>query len=68
MKSAILGLSYIILSLVLVGCGGKNDEGKNYHWSKAHGVLEDCSGVMRQSQQCENNSNNQQYLFQIDRY
>jgi hypothetical protein len=57
-----------MLSLALVGCGGKNDEGKTYHWSKAHGVLEDCQGVMSKSEQCQKNSNNQQYLFKIDRY
>ncbi|MWN32480.1 hypothetical protein GQ597_07565 [Gilliamella sp. Pra-s65] len=68
MKSAIIGLSCLMFSVILVGCGGKNDEGKTYHWSKAHGVLEDCRGVMNKSQQCEANSNNQQYLIKIDKY
>ena len=68
MKLATLGLTCIILSLTLVACGGKNDQGKKYHWSKAHGILEDCKGMMSKSQQCENNSNNQQFLFQVDRY
>jgi hypothetical protein len=68
MKLATLGLTCIIFSLTLVACGGKNDQGKKYHWSKAHGVLEDCKGMMSKSQQCQNNSNNQQFLFQVDRY
>ncbi|TSJ87919.1 hypothetical protein FPQ14_11270 [Gilliamella apicola] len=68
MKSIIIALTCLTLSLSLTACGGKNDEGKQYHWSKAHGVLEDCRGVMNKSEQCQKNSNNQQYLFQIDRY
>ena len=68
MKSVTLALTCITLSLSLMACGGKNDEGKQYHWSKAHGVLEDCRGVMSKSAQCQKNSNNQQYLIQIDRY
>ena len=42
MKSVIIALTCLTLSLGLTACGGKNDEGKQYHWSKAHGVLEDC--------------------------
>lgn len=67
MKTFIIALSCITLSLGLIGCGGKNDEGKQYRWSKPHGVLEGCDGVMSNSQQCERNSNNQQYMIQIDR-
>lgn len=67
MKTVIISLCCIILSLSLAGCGGKNDEGKQYRWNKAHGVLEGCNGVMSNSQQCQKNSNNQQYMIQIDR-
>ncbi|QYN44150.1 MULTISPECIES: hypothetical protein [unclassified Gilliamella] len=67
MKVTVVGLSCLMLSLGLIGCGGQNDQGKQYRWSKAHGVLESCNGVMSNSQQCQKNSNNQQYMIQIDR-
>lgn len=67
MKTVLITLFCVILSLSLIACGGKNDHGKQYRWSKAHGVLEGCDGVMSNSQQCQKNSNNQQYMIQIDR-
>lgn len=67
MKMMMIALACITFGLGLSGCGGKNDEGKEYRWSKAHGVLEGCQGVMSNSQQCEKNMNNQQYMIQIDR-
>ncbi|KFA58855.1 hypothetical protein A9G34_07600 [Gilliamella sp. Choc4-2] len=66
MKVKIIPLSCVVLSMALIGCGG-NSKGKESHWSKPHGVLEDCSGVMSNSQQCQKNSSNQQFMIQIDR-
>ncbi|MDF7670052.1 hypothetical protein PT276_02335 [Orbaceae bacterium ESL0721] len=70
MKTTIIALIATLLSIGLISCGGKNSnqEGENRaKWSKPHGVLEGCDGVMSNSQQCENNPNNKQYMIEINR-
>lgn len=68
MKNKAMLLLGLALSMSLIGCGSKGEEDKNARWSKPQGVLEGCSGVMSNSQQCEKNPNNQQYMIQIERH
>lgn len=73
MKTTIITLISLILSFGLISCSGhgaKQDpeqSEKTSRWSKPHGVLEGCDGVMSNSEQCQNNPNNKQYMIQIDR-
>ncbi|MDF7667410.1 hypothetical protein PT273_06080 [Orbaceae bacterium ESL0727] len=78
-KTAAITLTCVVFSMSLIGCSGKSTKAQpkananaqqkdnTPRWSKPHGVLEGCDGVMSNSQQCETNPNNKQYMIQIDR-
>lgn len=54
--------------LVLVACGGKQEQSNDPQWSKPQRVLEGCDGVISNSKQCQQNPNTQQMMIEIDRH
>lgn len=68
MKYMTLLLSFSSMFLVLVACGGKQEQSNDPQWSKPQRVLEGCDGVISNSKQCQQNPNTQQMMIEIDRH